>query len=72
MPGLVQAARAGNVFIANCLGSGLVETPALMAFLPGLCRHVLGEELQMPSVATWWCGQDEPAAAGARASRDAW
>ena len=60
VPGLVQAARAGNVFIANCLGSGLVETPALMAFLPGLCRHVLGEELQMPSVATWWCGQEAP------------
>ena len=31
-----------------------------MAFLPGLCRHLLGEELQMPSVATWWCGQEEP------------
>ena len=60
VPGLVQAARAGNVFIANCLGSGLVETPALMAFLPRLCRHILGEDLHMPSVATWWCGQDEP------------
>ena len=36
VPGLVQAARAGNVFIANCLGSGLVEAPALMAFLPSL------------------------------------
>ena len=60
VPGLVQAARAGTVFIANCLGSGLVESPALMAFLPGLCRHVLGEELRMPSVATWWCGQEAP------------
>ena len=60
VPGLVQAARAGNVFIANCLGSGIVETPALMAFLPRLCRHILGEDLHMPSVATWWCGQDEP------------
>jgi uncharacterized alpha-E superfamily protein len=28
-----------------------------MAFLPGLCRHVLGEDLLIPSVATWWCGQ---------------
>ena len=28
-----------------------------MAFLPGLCRHLLGEELMLPSVATWWCGQ---------------
>jgi len=26
-------------------------------FLPGLCRHILGEELKLPSVATWWCGQ---------------
>ncbi|HZI80821.1 MAG TPA: circularly permuted type 2 ATP-grasp protein [Vicinamibacterales bacterium] len=60
VPGLVQAARAGTVFVANCLGSGLVETPALMAFMPSLCREVLGEELRMPSVATWWCGQDEP------------
>jgi len=60
VPGLVQAARAGNVYIANCLGSGLVEAPALMAFLPTLCRQLLGEELLMPSVATWWFGQDKP------------
>ena len=60
VPGLVDAVRSGCVVIDNALGSGLVETPALMAFLPGLCRHLLGEELRMPSVATWWCGQDEP------------
>jgi uncharacterized circularly permuted ATP-grasp superfamily protein/uncharacterized alpha-E superfamily protein len=55
-PGLVQAVRAGNVAVANALGSGLVETPAFMAFLPNLCRQLLGEPLKMPSVATWWCG----------------
>jgi len=55
--GLVEAARAGNVTIANSLGSGVTETPAILAFLPGLCKHLLGEELRMPSVATWWCGQ---------------
>ena len=60
VPGLLEAVRAGSVVIDNALGSGLVETPALMAFLPGLCRQMLGEELRMPSVATWWCGQDEP------------
>jgi uncharacterized circularly permuted ATP-grasp superfamily protein/uncharacterized alpha-E superfamily protein len=54
--GMLQAARAGNVVIANALGSGLVETRALMSFLPGLCRHLLGEELKIPSAATWWCG----------------
>ena len=57
VPGLIEAARAGNVAIANALGSGLLQSPAFKAFLPGLCRHVLGEKLLMPSVATWWCGQ---------------
>jgi uncharacterized alpha-E superfamily protein len=60
VPGLLQAVRAGNVVIANALGSGLLETPAHMAFLPGLSRELLGEELLMPSVATWWCGQEAP------------
>lgn len=58
VPGLVQAVRAGSVTVANALGSGLVETAVTMAFLPSLCRHLLGEELRMPSVATWWCGQE--------------
>lgn len=62
VPGLVAALRAGNVSMANALGTGLVEAPALSAFLPVLCRHLLGEELRIPSVATWWCGA-EPALA---------
>ncbi len=59
VPGLVEALRAGNVVVANALGTGLVQSPAFMAFLPGLCRHLLGEELKLPSVATWWCGQQD-------------
>lgn len=59
VPGLLEAARAGNIVIANALGSGAVETPALAAFLPGLCRCLLGEELKLPSLATWWCGQEK-------------
>ena len=59
VPGLLQAARSGNVTIENALGSGALEAPGYMAFLPGLCRHLLGEELRLPSVATWWCGQAE-------------
>ena len=57
VPGLVEALRAGNVVVANALGCGLLQSPAFMAFLPGLCREVLGEELALPSLATWWCGQ---------------
>lgn len=59
VPGLVQAARAGNVAIVNALGSGIVESPALLPFLPRICRHLLGEELRMPSAASWWCGDPQ-------------
>jgi uncharacterized circularly permuted ATP-grasp superfamily protein/uncharacterized alpha-E superfamily protein len=55
--GLVEAVRAGNVVVANALGTGVIESPALMPFLPGLSRRFLGEKLRLPSVATWWCGQ---------------
>jgi uncharacterized circularly permuted ATP-grasp superfamily protein/uncharacterized alpha-E superfamily protein len=58
VPGLVDAIVAGNVQVANALGSGLIETAAVMPFLPGLATHLLGEPLKLPSVATWWCGQE--------------
>ncbi|MGC4091504.1 MAG: circularly permuted type 2 ATP-grasp protein [Polyangiaceae bacterium] len=57
--GLVHAVRAGNVTIANALGSGLVEMPALLAFLPALCRALLGEDLRLPNVPTYWCGDEK-------------
>jgi uncharacterized circularly permuted ATP-grasp superfamily protein/uncharacterized alpha-E superfamily protein len=59
IPGLVQAVRAGNVVIANALGSGLAESPALIPYLPALCRLLLHEELQIPSVPVFWCGDDK-------------
>ncbi len=57
VPGLLDAARAGNVAISNALGSGAVEAPAILAFLPALAKRLLGEELRIPNVATWWGGQ---------------
>ncbi|MAL00923.1 MAG: molybdopterin oxidoreductase [Alcaligenaceae bacterium] len=56
VPGLVHAIRQGNLIMANALGSGVLESPGLQAYLPGLCSNVLGEPLKMPSVQTWWCG----------------
>jgi uncharacterized circularly permuted ATP-grasp superfamily protein/uncharacterized alpha-E superfamily protein len=49
VPGLVQAWRAGHVLIANAIGSGLLESPALNPFLPGICTRLLDESLQLPS-----------------------
>lgn len=57
VPGLLEAIRLGNCVTANAIGSEVMQNPALMAFLPGLARLLLGEELLLPSVATWWCGQ---------------
>ena len=56
VPGLVEAVRAGNLTIANALGSGVLEHQGLVAFLPDLCRHLMGEDLLLPDIATWWCG----------------
>jgi uncharacterized circularly permuted ATP-grasp superfamily protein len=57
--GLVEAVRAGNVAVANALGSGLVETPAILPFLPNLCRELLGEDLRLPNVPTYFCGDPD-------------
>ena len=58
--GLTDCARRGSVLLGNALGSGVLESGALLGYLPKLSRELLGEPLKMPSVATWWLG--EPAA----------
>ena len=57
VPGLLQAIRAGNVLVANMPGSAFLESPALLGFLPGLARRLIGEKLQLPALPTWWCGE---------------
>ena len=69
--GLAEACRAGHVTVANALGTGVVETAALFPFLPGLCRHLLGEELRLPQATTWWLGQRAERQA-VLAERDRW
>jgi uncharacterized circularly permuted ATP-grasp superfamily protein/uncharacterized alpha-E superfamily protein len=61
VPGLVGALRAGGVAMANMPGSGAVESRALMGFMAAQCRRLLDEDLALPNIATWWCGE-----AGAR------
>ncbi|MFO0911879.1 MAG: circularly permuted type 2 ATP-grasp protein [Pirellulales bacterium] len=59
VPGLMQSVRGGHLAVVNQLGSGLVESPVMLAFLPRLCQRLLGEPLQLPSVSSWWCGDPE-------------
>ena len=56
--GLVQAVRDGELKTVNMVGAGVLETRALMAFLPKIARAQLGRGLSLPNIATWWCGQD--------------
>ncbi len=60
VPGLLQAARAGTVVMANALGSAFLESPAVQGFLPAIAQRLTGQPLRLPSLPTWWCG--EPAA----------
>jgi uncharacterized circularly permuted ATP-grasp superfamily protein/uncharacterized alpha-E superfamily protein len=57
VPRLLSAIRDGNTVVANMPGTGFIESRALLAFMPTVCRHLLGEDLAMPNIATWWCGQ---------------
>ncbi len=57
VPGLLEAVRQGRVLVANALGSGVLESPGLLGFLPKINQYLFGEELILPSIATWWCGE---------------
>ncbi len=58
LAGLLEAARRNQVTVANPLGTGVLENPGLMAFLPAVARYFLNQDLQIPSVPTWWCGRE--------------
>ncbi|ROM63632.1 molybdopterin oxidoreductase [Pseudomonas brassicacearum] len=57
VPGLLEAVRQGRVLVANALGSGVLESPGLLGFLPKINQYLFGEDLMLPSIATWWCGE---------------
>src|SRR5271168_513917 len=57
VPGLIDVLRKNGVVVANMPGSGVLEARALLGFLPSLSRRLLGQDLKMPHIATWWCGQ---------------
>ena len=56
--GLLECVRQGTVSVVNNLGSGILENPALLPFLPELSERLLGQSLRLPSVETWWCGEE--------------
>ncbi len=59
VPGLLEVVRAGHVAIANPLGSGVLENPALLKFMPQISEFFLGRQLSLPSTQSWWLGDPE-------------
>ena len=54
--GLISAVRAGNVAMANFLGTGVLESPLFKPFLPEICKELLGEDLLLPNAESRWLG----------------
>ncbi|WP_207455718.1 circularly permuted type 2 ATP-grasp protein [Herbiconiux sp. SYSU D00978] len=52
-PGLMLAARLGNVTIANAVGNGVADDKLVYTYLPDLIRYYLGEDAILPNVRTW-------------------
>lgn len=57
--GLFEVMRVGGVALASHPGSEVLQSPGFYPYLHELCRAFLGEDLQIPPVATWWCGDPE-------------
>ncbi|GAA5495675.1 uncharacterized protein Rv2567 [Rubritalea halochordaticola] len=54
VPGLIHCIRAGTVQVINPPGTGILEAPAFLPYLPAIARHLLNEDLLIPSIETHW------------------
>lgn len=59
VPGMFEAIRRHSVTVAGHPGAEVLQSPGFFPFLPRLCRELLGEELILPPVPTWWCGDPD-------------
>ncbi len=59
VPGLIGAWRAGNVTLANAVGTGVADDKAVYAYMPRIIRFYLGEDAILPNVETNICGERE-------------
>ena len=57
--GLMSAYQAGNVTMANAVGTGIADDKAVYSFMPGIVKFYLGEEPLLKNVPTWRCREEE-------------
>ena len=56
--GLLDVVRRKNVSVINPVGSGVIENTGLIPFMHSIARYFLNEDLILPQIASWWCGQE--------------
>jgi uncharacterized circularly permuted ATP-grasp superfamily protein len=59
VPGLMSVYQAGNVTLANAVGTGIADDKAVYSYMPAIVKFYLGEEPILRSVPTWRCREDE-------------
>ena len=59
VPGLMSAYAAGNITLANAVGTGIADDKAVYSYMPDIVRFYLGEEPILKNVPTWRCREDE-------------
>jgi uncharacterized circularly permuted ATP-grasp superfamily protein len=58
-PGILNAARAGNVTIANAVGNGVADDKLVYTYVPAMISYYLGEEPVLPNVTTYRLGEPD-------------
>ena len=59
VPGLMAAYAAGNVTLANAVGTGIADDKAIYSYMPDIVRFYTGEEPILANVPTWRCREPE-------------
>jgi len=62
VPGLMNAYRAGNITLANAVGTGVADDKAVYSYMPEIVRFYLSEEPILKNVTTWRCREREACA----------
>jgi uncharacterized circularly permuted ATP-grasp superfamily protein len=55
VPGLLKAYQAGNVTLANAIGTGVADDKSIYPYVPDMIRFYLDEEPKLNNVPTWMC-----------------
>ena len=69
VPGLMSAYHAGNVTLANAVGTGVADDKAVYSYMPEIVKFYLGEEPILKNVPTWRCREKRASVLRARQSR---